>query len=115
MAEAEQEQDGSIDEEQAGATATLATTKTAPPKRTPKQLPPYKVLLHNDDANTFEHVIKSVVRLTPLAEEEAIIRAIEAHEQDVALLLVTHQERAELYAEQFASLSITVSIEPDGA
>ena len=75
-------------------TATAPVKKPAPPKRKPKKLPPYKVLLHNDDANTFEHVIRSVVRLTPLAEEEAIIRAIEAHEQDVALLLVTDDRPA---------------------
>ena len=46
---------------------------------------------------------------------EAIDRMAEAHSTGVALLLVCHQERAELYAEQFASLSITISIEPDEA
>ncbi|MBU0719448.1 MAG: ATP-dependent Clp protease adaptor ClpS [Planctomycetes bacterium] len=94
------------------------TTLVAPAKRPtsverrPKRLPPYRVLLHNDDVNTFEHVIKSVLQLTTLEVEEAVIRALEAHETGVALLLVTHQERAELYVEQFASLSIIVTIEP---
>ena len=97
------------------ATSTLPAKKPAPPKRDPKQLPPYKVLLHNDEKNTFEHVIRCVVRLTPIREDDAIVKAIEAHESGVSLLLVTHQERAELYAEQFASLSITISIEPDDA
>jgi len=36
----------------------------------------------------------------------------EAHKTGVALLLVTHKERAELYAEQFATFKITVTIEP---
>lgn len=97
------------------ATSTLPAQKPAPPKRDPKLLPPYKVLLHNDAVNTFEHVIRSVVRLTPIGEDEAVIKAIEAHESGVSLLLVTHQERAELYADQFATLSITVTIEPDDA
>jgi ATP-dependent Clp protease adaptor protein ClpS len=78
----------------------------------PRQLPPYKVLLHNDDKNTFEHVIATVVKLTPLDEKQAIVRTIEAHESGCALLLVTHQERAELYVEQFQSASLTVTIEP---
>jgi ATP-dependent Clp protease adaptor protein ClpS len=96
-------------------TTTAPTKKPAPPKREPRKLPPYKVLLHNDDLNTFDHVIRSVVRLTPIPEHDAVVKAIEAHETGVALLLVTHRERAELYAEQFASLSITVTIESDEA
>ena len=95
------------------AAATTAPVKEpAPPERKPRHLPPYRVLLHNDEVNTFEHVIRSVRRLTPLSEDDAVVRAIEAHESGVALLLVTHCERAELYAEQFASLSITVTVEP---
>lgn len=94
--------------------ATLVTParKPAPPKQKPKQLPPYKVLLHNDDVNTFEHVVKSIRRLTTLTTQEALIKALEAHEDGVSMLLVTHRERAELFAEQFASLSMTVTIEP---
>ncbi len=93
-------------------TTTAPVRKPAPPEREPKHLPPYRVLLHNDDVNTFDHVIHSVVRLTPLSEDDAVVRAIEAHEAGVALLLTTHCERAELYAEQFASLNITVTVEP---
>lgn len=77
------------------------------------QLPPYRVLLHNDDVNTFEHVIVTILKLTELNEQEAVLRTIEAHEEGVSLLLVTHKERAELYVEQFASCSITVTCEPD--
>ena len=77
-------------------------------------LPPFVVILHNDDVNTVEHVIKAIVRLTPLEGAEAIDRTLEAHETGASVLLVTHQERAELYVEQFASLSLTVTCEPDG-
>jgi ATP-dependent Clp protease adaptor protein ClpS len=102
-----------IDQEGDGAASTAIERQPAPTRREPGQLPPYKVLLHNDDKNTFDHVIRSVMRLTPLGEDEAVVRAIEAHETGVSLLLVTHRERGELYVEQFASLSITVTIEPD--
>jgi ATP-dependent Clp protease adaptor protein ClpS len=84
--------------------------QTDPETRT---LPPWKVFLHNDDVNSIEHVILSILRLTPLKEMEAIERTLEAHESGVALLLVTNRERAELYVEQFASCSLTVTCEPD--
>ncbi len=86
--------------------------KPAPPQRVPRELPPFKVLLHNDDVNTFEHVVQSIVQLTTLSTKEALLRALEAHEAGLALLLVTHQERAELYVAQFMSLSLSVTIEP---
>jgi ATP-dependent Clp protease adapter protein ClpS len=59
-------------------------------------------------------VIAAIIELTPLKKEDALLRTLEAHETGCALLLVTHRERAELYAEQFQSKSLTVSIEPDG-
>ncbi len=96
---------------------TVTATKTAPvkkpkkPSHKPRHLPPFKVLLHNDDANTFEHVIASILHITTLTTEEAVLRTIEAHESGLALLLVTHLERAELYQEQFTSTGLTVSIE----
>lgn len=77
-----------------------------------KTLPPYRVLLHNDDVNTFEHVVITILKLTPLKPPEAIERTIEAHEKGVSLLLITHRERAELYVEQFASAKLTVTAEP---
>ena len=78
-----------------------------------RQLPPYKVILHNDDVSEFEHVIGAILKLTVLNEQDAILRAIEAHETGVSLLLVTHKERAELYVEQFATFQLTVTCEPD--
>lgn len=97
------------------AVATVPLKKPAVTKRRPKQLPPYKVLLHNDEVNTFESVIAAILKLTTLQPQEAILRTLEAHETGVALLLVTHKERAELYHEQFTTFKITVTIEPDGA
>ena len=78
-----------------------------------RQLPPFKIVLHNDDVNTFEHVILAILKLTPLKEPEAVEKTIEAHETGHAVLLITNKERAELYVEQFASLSLTVTGEPD--
>jgi ATP-dependent Clp protease adaptor protein ClpS len=93
----------------------VPTKKPARPSRKPKQLPPYKVLLHNDDVNTFVDVIAAILKLTTLEPQEAMLRTLEAHDSGLALLLVTHKERAELYCEQFATFKITVTIEPDAA
>ena len=107
--------DESTDTGAGTAVATAPAKKPAIPKRRPKQLPPYKVLLHNDEVNTFESVIAAILKLTTLQPQEALLRTLEAHETGVALLLVTHKERAELYHEQFTTFKITVTIEPDGA
>ena len=78
-----------------------------------EDLPPWKVLLHNDDVNDMGHVVDTIVQLTPLNQTTAIERMLEAHQAGVALLLSTHKERAELYRDQFASKKLTVTIESD--
>ena len=100
---------------ESGGTATAkpkGNAKRAPKKRPPEMLPPWKVLLHNDDKNDLQHVVSTIVELTPLNEQDAKKRTEEAHKTGVSLLLVTHKERAELYKEQFESKSLTVTIEP---
>lgn len=99
----------------AGAGATTKPkrkSKPTPQKTPPKMLPPWKVLLHNDDVNTHTHVVKTIVELTHLNEQDATVRTEEADKTGVALLLTTHKERAELYKDQFTSKRLTVTIEP---
>ncbi|HZZ43389.1 MAG TPA: ATP-dependent Clp protease adaptor ClpS [Tepidisphaeraceae bacterium] len=94
------------------ATKTKGAVKEKTKPRPPEMLPPWKVLLHNDDTNTMEFVILTVMQLTPLKEQDALNRTVEAHKKGVSLLLVTHKERAELYKDQFESKGLTVTIEP---
>ncbi|MFO0835290.1 MAG: ATP-dependent Clp protease adaptor ClpS [Phycisphaerales bacterium] len=89
-----------------------ATTKPAPAKPTPKNLPPYRLLLHDDDINDMLYVTATLMELTSLGKERSLMVMMEAHQSGVALVLVTHKERAELYQEQFQSKGLTVSIEP---
>ncbi len=91
---------------------SATATKEKPKRNPPKPLPLWKVLLHNDDKNAMDFVILSIVELTPLNEQDALVRMKEAHDTGVALLLVTHKERAELYQEQFQSKGMVVTIEP---
>lgn len=103
--------------------ATAVEDPPAPAKATPKskpapdqrvdRLPPYRVLLHNDDHNEMLSVVRTIVQLTPLPRPRAVQAMFEAHLSGVALLLVTHKELAELYQEQFASKRLIVTIEPD--
>jgi len=88
-------------------------TATLPASTKPRHLPMYRVLLHNDDQNDFEHVIETLLELTPLTLEESIERCEEAHKTGCALVIVIHRERAELYEEQLRSKSLTVTIEPE--
>jgi len=90
-------------------------TATAEKPADPKLMPPWKVLLHNDDVNDMLFVVNTIIELTPLDREDSIQRMFEAHHTGVALLLMTHQERAELYRDQFTSKGLTVTIEPDDA
>src|SRR5437763_1840885 len=63
-------------------------------------LPPYKVLLHNDDHNTMDHVVyalQHVVAGLSLAEALRIMYA--AHTNGVAVVTVCPKELAEHYRE----------------
>lgn len=86
--------------------------KPTPKHKPPQMLPPWKVLLHNDDKNEIGFVVATIVELTTLNEQDAKQRTVEAHETGVALLVTTHKERAELYKDQFDSKGLTVTIEP---
>jgi len=94
-------------------TSQAHTTAQTDQQQRVRPLPPFKVVLHNDDVNTFEHVILTILKLTPLKEPEAVAKTLEAHETGQAVLLLTTRERAELYVEQFASCGLTVTCEPD--
>ena len=104
-ADVEQTSDGDA------AVAVRARPAPAPPPPEVDQLPPWKVLLHNDPINEMGYVVATIMELTALNKRMALLRMIEAHTRGTALLIMTHRERAELLAEQFASKKLTVTIE----
>jgi len=91
-----------------------ASTAVRPRRSDPRvdQLPPWNVLLHDDDESDMLFVVDTIVVLGVANRPDAIVRMLEAHETGCALLTTTHRERAELWAEQFASKGLTVTIEP---
>jgi len=56
--------------------------------------------------------VESICDLTPLAPQRAAAVMLEAHRTGVALMMVTHKERAELYVEQFRTRKLRVTMEP---
>ncbi|MCH8823698.1 MAG: ATP-dependent Clp protease adaptor ClpS [Planctomycetes bacterium] len=93
-----------------GGSATAIKVLPKRPKR--KSLPPWQVLLHNDDVNDIVFVADTIIELTTLNREDAVLRTLEAHQRGLALLLTTHREHAELLQEQFTSKRLSVTIEP---
>jgi ATP-dependent Clp protease adaptor protein ClpS len=77
-----------------------------------QELPPFRVLLHNDQHNDMVFVVESICDLTPLSAQRAAAVMMEAHRTGVALMLMTHRERAELYVEQFQTRRLKVTMEP---
>lgn len=99
-------------------TALAATgSETVPGKTTERQSstePPYKVILHNDDLNSMEHVVAVLIKVIPrMSEQRAVSVMIEAHTNGQAVAKKCHKELAELYEDRLRSEGLIATIEPD--
>ena len=75
-------------------------------------LPPYAVILHNDDVNEMAYVARALLKSVPeLGQEEAVRIMLEAHNNGTAVVIVCPLERAELYRDRIRSFSIGCTIE----
>ena len=75
-------------------------------------LPPYAVILHNDDHNSMDHVVQSLLACVPeLKAEEAIQVMLTAHEEGRARVIRCPLERAELYRDRLEAQGLTATIE----
>lgn len=75
-------------------------------------LPPYRVILHNDDVNEMGHVVRALLVSVPeLSPEEAVAIMLHAHEFGQADVIVCPLERAELYRDRLESHGLTATIE----
>lgn len=76
-------------------------------------LPRYRVLLHNDDYNTMDHVVRALVESVPtLSVREANRIMLQAHLRGVAQVVVCPKEQAEFYCERLSSFGLTATMEP---
>ena len=94
--------------------AASPDTKTAPRiGREAVVMPLYKVLLHNDDVNSMEHVVKALRQVFKFEEQECVRIMIEAHSNGIALCTVEPLEQAELHRDQLRAFSLAATIEPE--
>jgi ATP-dependent Clp protease adaptor protein ClpS len=89
-------------------------TATERERRTLSELlPPYRVMLHNDDVNEMGHVVRVLLRAVPgIGTERAEQIMIEAHLGGQAEVIVCPKEHAELYRERLEAGGLTATIEP---
>ena len=77
-----------------------------------KFLPPYRVMLHNDDHNAMDHVVRSLLRSVPsLTVEDAAEIMLVAHNHGQAAVTTCPKETAELYRDRLESCGLTATIE----
>ena len=75
-------------------------------------LPPYVVLLHNDDHNDMLYVVQCVRKSVPgISQERAIEIMLEAHTNGKAAVTTCPLELAELYRDRLTSFNLTATIE----
>ena len=79
-----------------------------------KLAPLYRVLLHNDDFNSMEHVVQVLMRTVPsITQPQAVSIMMEAHTNGIALVITCAQEHAEFYCETLKQHGLTSTIEPE--
>lgn len=80
-----------------------------------KPYPNYKVIVLNDDFNTFEHVAACLMKYIPnMSKDRAWELTNEVHYQGLAIVWVGPQEQAELYHMQLQRAGLTMApIEPE--
>lgn len=100
--------------------AISASTSTVTPDRQvvtqviKKQYPNYKVIVLDDDFNTFEHVSKTLIKYIPgMTETRAWELTEQVHFEGLAIAWIGPQEQAELYHAQLKQADLTMApIEP---
>jgi ATP-dependent Clp protease adapter protein ClpS len=77
-------------------------------------LPPYRVIAHNNDHNSFDEVIAVLLKAVPgLGLEGAIGFTYEIHLTGAAVVFRGDVEEAETCARTIRSIGIKVTVEPD--
>ncbi|HBR00889.1 MULTISPECIES: ATP-dependent Clp protease adapter ClpS [unclassified Roseofilum] len=81
---------------------------------TRKIAPRYRVLLHNDEFNTMEYVVETLLKtVSSLTQPQAVSIMMEAHNSGLALVIACAQEHAEFYCETLNNHGLTSTIEPE--
>ncbi|MBD2691549.1 ATP-dependent Clp protease adapter ClpS [Anabaena catenula FACHB-362] len=92
----------------------MATAPTVTPDRvnqvTRKTYPNYKVIVLNDDFNTFPHVAECLLKYIPgMSSDRAWDLTNQIHYEGQAIVWVGPQEQAELYHQQLRRAGLTMA------
>jgi ATP-dependent Clp protease adaptor protein ClpS len=92
----------------------MATAPTVAPERssqtTQKLYPNFKVIVLNDDFNTFQHVAECLVKYIPgMTPDRAWDLTNQVHYEGQAIVWVGPQEPAELYHQQLRRAGLTMA------
>jgi ATP-dependent Clp protease adaptor protein ClpS len=93
---------------------TAISTPTKAPERTGQTIrqhyPNYKVIVLNDDVNTFQHVVSCLTRYIPqMTNDRAWDLAHQIHNEGQAVVWVGPLEQAELYHQQLRREGLTMA------
>jgi ATP-dependent Clp protease adaptor protein ClpS len=80
-----------------------------------QKLPPYAVILHNDDINTFEFVVGVLIKIFKFDINKAIQLTMEAHHTGRSIVWSGSLEVAELKADQIRSCGADPIMKEKGA
>jgi ATP-dependent Clp protease adaptor protein ClpS len=95
-----------------------ASSATASPVKAPersgqvtrKTYPNYKVIVLNDDFNTFQHVAECLMKYIPgMTSDRAWELTNQIHFEGQAIVWVGPQEQAELYHQQLSRAGLTMA------
>lgn len=93
--------------------ATSASPVIAPERSsqvTSKPYPNYKVIVLNDDFNTFEHVHNCLMKYIPgMTDDRAWELTNQVHFEGQAIVWVGPEEQAELYHQQLRRAGLTMA------
>ena len=88
--------------------------KQAQPKPATKprqdKLPPYHVILLNDDDHTYDYVVEMLQKIFNHSVEQAYLMALQVDRNGKAIVCTTHKERAELKCEQIRSYGLDLRV-----
>ncbi|BAZ31879.1 ATP-dependent Clp protease adaptor protein ClpS [Cylindrospermum sp. NIES-4074] len=92
----------------------MATAPTVAPERSSqvvrKLYPNYKVIVLNDDFNTFQHVAECLLKYIPgMSSDRAWDLTNQIHHEGQAIVWVGPQEQAELYHQQLRRDGLTMA------
>ncbi|XP_057735271.1 ATP-dependent Clp protease adapter protein CLPS1, chloroplastic [Arachis stenosperma] len=84
-------------------------------RKSRKSVPPYRVILHNDNFNKREYVVQVLMKVIPgMTIDNAVNIMQEAHYNGLSVVIICSQADAEVYCMQLRGNGLLSSIEPAG-